>query len=324
MTTPAAPPPDDDAPPAGRATAEPSAAPRPAVETPTPAPTPTATPAATPTATPASAPRGEPRWAGSPPPADGAPPTADAPHALRWRALTRRLLPYAIVAVGSFLVAYLLVFFFVFPSDIVPSASRVPNVVGLLYDDAENRLEASGFKVKTGETRFHATAPKGAVLEQSPRPGGTQPRGAAVTLDLSAGQRTATVPSVVGLTQQQAQVQLENAGFEVGDVLSKRGNAPRGQVLAIEPAAGQTVALPRTVTLTVSGGPVTITIPNVLGRTQEEARSALEQLGLSVVAVTIDSLAFEPAGVVTSQSPAAGASVVAGTGIRLMVSGRAP
>lgn len=260
-----------------------------------------------------------------PPPGDDAVVLSPAARrALRWRALTRRLLPYAIVAVGGFLLAYLFVFFFVFPSDLVPTVGRVPNVVGLLYDDAENRLESAGLKAKQGETRFHATAPKNAVLEQAPRPGVALPRGAVVTLDVSGGQRTATVPRVVGATQQQAQVLLENAGFDVGDVVARRGTAPRGQVLATEPGEGQTVALPRTVTLTVSGGPPTVTLPDVLGRSLGEARSALEQLGLAVAGVTVDSTSFSPPDVVTAQTPASGSAVVAGTGVKLTVSGRAP
>lgn len=260
----------------------------------------------------------------------GVPPVIDdavvlspaARRAARWRALTRRLLPYAAVAVGGFLLAYLFLFFFVFRSELVPSVGRVPNVVGLLADDAKSRLEAAGLKPKVGETRYHATAPTNAVLDQSPRPGVALPRGTVVTLDLSGGQRMATVPRVAGATQQQAQVLLENAGFDVGDVVVRRGAAPRGQVVATDPGEGQTVALPRTVTLTVSGGPPTVALPDVLGRSLGEARSALEQLGLTVVGVTVDSASLGPPDVVTAQMPAAGSAVVAGTGVRLTVSGR--
>ena len=154
---------------------------------------------------------------------------------MSWRTRTRRLLPYLIVAAVGFLAAYLYVFFFVFPSDLLPDDAKVANVVGLTYDDAENRLRTLGLTVKSGETRFHATAPKGTVLEQLPRPGTQVARGTAVRLDVSAGQRTATVPRVVGSTQQQAQVLLENAGFDVGDVVQQRADAPRGRVLVSDP-----------------------------------------------------------------------------------------
>ena len=244
--------------------------------------------------------------------------------AVHWRATTRRLLPYVIVAAGAFLAAYLFVFFFVFPSELLPNDAKVLNVVGLSYDDASRRLEAVGLKSKTGETRFHATAPKGTVLEQLPRPSVTVPRGTVVRLDVSAGQRTATIPRVVGATQQQAQVLLENAGFDIGDVVQQRGAAARGTVVATEPGEGQTLPLPRTVTLTVSAGPPTVVVPDLMGRTLGEARSAVEQVGLKMGPVAVDSAALEDPNVVIGQTPAVGASVSAGSAVRLRVSGRAP
>ena len=243
---------------------------------------------------------------------------------MNWRTTTRRLLPYLITAAVGFLAAYLYVFFFVFPSDLLPNDAKVANVVGLTYDDAENRLRTLGLTVKSGETRFHATAPKGTVLEQLPRSGTQVSRGTVVRLDVSAGQRTATVPRVVGTTQQQAQVLLENAGFDIGDVVQQRADAPRGRVLASDPPDGETLTLPRTVGLTVSAGPPTVALPDLLGRSLGEARSAVEQLGLNVTTVIVDSSAFDPPGTVTGQSPAANASVTTGTGVRITVSGRAP
>lgn len=243
--------------------------------------------------------------------------------AVNWRGATRRFLPYFIAAVGGFLAAYLVVFFFVFPSELLPSDGKVPNVVGLSFEDAARRLDAAGFRHKLGETRYHVTAPKRAVLGQTPPPGSVEAHGAEVVLDVSAGQRTAMVPNVVGLTQQQAQVALENAGFEVGDVTSQRGNAPRGQVLSETPGAGQTLATPSAVALVVSGGPATVTVPDLLGLALPEARSTLEQLGLTLAPARVDSAALEPANTVTGQTPNGGNSVPAGSVVRVTVSGRA-
>jgi beta-lactam-binding protein with PASTA domain len=229
-----------------------------------------------------------------------------------------------IVAAVGFLAAYLYVFFFVFPSDLLPNDAKVPNVVGLTYEDATNRLQTLGLTVKTGESRFHATAPKGSVLEQLPRPGVTAIRGSVVRLDVSAGQRTATVPRVVGASQQQAQVLLENAGFDVGDVTQQRGNAPRGQVLASSPGAGQTLAVPSSIALVVSGGPATVTVPDLIGLTLPEARSTLDQLGLTLAPARVDSAALEPPNTVTGQTPNAGNGVPAGSVVRVTISGRTP
>jgi serine/threonine-protein kinase len=242
--------------------------------------------------------------------------------AANWRGATRRLLPYFVAAVGGFLTAYLVVFFFVFPSELLPSDGKVPNVVGLTFEDASRRLDAAGFRHKLGETRYHVTAPKRTVLGQTPPPGSVEAHGAEIVLDVSAGQRTATVPNVVGLTQQQAQVTLENAGFDVGDVTQQRGNAARGLVLAMSPGAGQTLPIPSSVALVVSGGPATVVVPDLLGLTLPEARSTLDQLGLTLAPARVDSAALEPPNTVTGQTPNGGNSVPAGSVVRVTISGR--
>ena len=102
-----------------------------------------------------------------------------------------------------------------------------------------NRLEAAGFKAKTGEERFVELAPKSTVLAQSPPPGATEPRGTEIVLDVSAGQRQLQVPPVVGLAQALAQDAIEKAGLEVGDVTrAARASRPAEPCSRRTPAVG--------------------------------------------------------------------------------------
>ena len=101
----------------------------------------------------------------------------------------RGSLPYAIAIVGGFLIAYLIVAFVIFPSGVIPGDAKVPNVTGLLYDDAAKRLGEVGFKALRGESRPHAASPKETVLEQEPRSGTRDEEGTVVTLVVSAGQQ---------------------------------------------------------------------------------------------------------------------------------------
>jgi eukaryotic-like serine/threonine-protein kinase len=240
------------------------------------------------------------------------------------RARVRRVLPYAVVAAGGFLVGYLLIFLFVFPTDVVPQETKIPNVIGLTYDDAVAELRKIGFDAQQGETRFHATTPKGTVLEQDPPPGSVEPRESRVTLAVSGGQRRARVPSVIGMARERAQVTLENAGFDVGSVEEQPSERPRGEVIATAPGADVESPIPSTVTIFVSAGPATVSMPDVVGRPFAEARQLLEQLGLRVPDPQIDYDSFEPASTVISQSPGGGLTVAPGTNIQLRVSGRAP
>ena len=238
---------------------------------------------------------------------------------MNWRATSRRLFPYAVVAAGGFLLAYLVVAFVVFPPQLLPDDAKVPQVVGLLFDEAVTRLEAAGFKGKTGEERFVELAPKFTVLAQSPPPGATEPRGTEIILDISAGQRQLRVPPVLGLTQALAQDAIEKAGLEMGEVREQESQSARGAVLETYPSVGSAVTPSTRVDLIVSSGPPAVDAPEVVGQSYSAARAMLEQVGLRVGDVTTDSLATGIPQTVISQSPAAGSRLAPGTRVNLSI-----
>jgi serine/threonine-protein kinase len=170
------------------------------------------------------------------------------------RTKLRSSLPYAVATIGGFLVAYLVVAIFVFPSGLIPGNAKVPNVAGLMLDDAAKRLASVGFEAQRSEERFHVGAPRGTVLEQDPRAGTRDVEGTTVRLVVSAGQEIVSVPAVVGMTQEDAEAALQGAGFEVGKVSQTRSGAPVGQVIESKPSPGSKVAVPSAVSITVSDG----------------------------------------------------------------------
>jgi beta-lactam-binding protein with PASTA domain len=231
----------------------------------------------------------------------------------------RRLLPYVIAATGGFILAYLIVVFFIFPPGAPPVNATVPDVLGLTFDQASTRLSTAGFAGARGESRYNVSSPRSTVLAQTPAAGTSEPKGTKIVLDISAGQRRATVPNVVGLDRQQAAIALDKVGLEVGDVVERESPLPRDEVLSTSPTAGTAMILPSGVSLTISAGPATISVPFVVGRPFAAARTALEQVGLAA-ASTIDSSSTQPSGTVTRQAPAEGTPVGAGTVVRLSVS----
>ena len=208
---------------------------------------------------------------------------------MNWRGALRRSIPYLISIVGGFLLAYLVAAFVFFPSGVISQDLKVPNVIGLDLTTAQQRLAQSGFESEQGETRFHATAPKGTVLDQNP-PAGSK----------------------------DAEHALDQAGFDVGDVTEQPSQTARGEVIDTRPRPGTETPIPGPVGLVLSGGPTTIQVPDVVGRSFAQARQLLQQLGLAVGDVTPNA---NPDGgaMVMSQSPAAGAQVPAGSRIALRV-----
>ena len=239
---------------------------------------------------------------------------------MNFRALPKRAFPYLIVAASGFLLAYVLLFIFAFPADVLPDDGRIPRVVGMTFDAAGQALDKEGFQALRGETRFHKATPEGVVLEQDPPAGSLQKRGAAVTLVVSGGQSAAVVPQVIGSSQQQARIAIENAGFTFGSVSQQTSDQPRGAVIGTDPIAGTSIELPATVSITLSQGPSTIQIPDLTGRTLADARSTLEQLGLRLGATARDTSSFTPENTVLGQAPAPGATVSAGASVNLRIS----
>ena len=238
---------------------------------------------------------------------------------MNWRTRFRGSLVYLVAIVAGFSLAYLIAAFVIFPAGVIPRDVKVPNVTGLGFDEAAQRLAQAGFKVEQGEQRYNNTAPKMTVLEQSPPPGAREGIGASVTLVISGGQRMVTVPIVNGMSRVEAQVLLEKEGFEVGEVTQAESNAPPGAVIGTRPAGGTVVSVPSTVSLVLSSGAPAPSMPDLMGRDVGAARQVLTQLGVRNVSVLRDPTGPGTPGTVISQSPVSGATLAPGMTVTLRV-----
>ena len=240
---------------------------------------------------------------------------------MNWRGRVRTSLVYLVSIAAGFALAYLVVAFVVFPSGVIPKDVKVPNVTGLMYDEAILRLTQAGFNGEQGEQRFNNSAPKMTVLEQSPPPGAREGIGNPVTLVVSGGQRIVAVPTVTGMTKIEAQAVLEKEGFDVGDATESPSNAPRGTVIATRPAAGAQISVPSTVSLVLSGGAAVIQMPSLVGRDVDGARQTMLQLGVRDVTIVWDPMAIDARGTVIGQNPVASATLLPGSSVQLRVAG---
>lgn len=240
------------------------------------------------------------------------------------RTRLRRSLPWAIVIIGGFLAAYLIVAFLIFPSGVIPRDIKVPNVTGLAFDDAVRRLAERGLRGVRGEERFHAASPKGTVLEQSPSAGSRDVEGASVTLAVSVGQQSAKVPSVNGLPRGEAERTLEEAGFDVGDVTERPSGTPAGQVIESKPRGGADATIPSAVALVVSSGPTVVLVPNVVGESVARARMLIDNAGLMLSDIRTPSgeLLNDDTAIVSASTPAAGTQVQAGSRVSIQATPR--
>jgi beta-lactam-binding protein with PASTA domain len=129
------------------------------------------------------------------------------------------------------------------------------------------------------------------------------------------------VPAVGGYTFERAERILDSAGLEArkGDVRLDREH-PAGTVITQNPLPGHKVKRGRRVYLTVSGGELTATVPNVRGRTLRDARFALEREGLKIGEPDYQPSDEFPTNTVMDQTIAAGSKVRRDTEVGVVIS----
>ena len=117
----------------------------------------------------------------------------------------------------------------------------VPNVVGQDEATATSTLQAAGFKVGVQRANS-ADVPEGLVISQDP-PGGQAKKGSTVTILVSVGPELASVPGVIGLSEEDAIATLQSQGFvpTVQDMTANNASED-GIVLNQDPAGGSAVA----------------------------------------------------------------------------------
>ena len=128
-----------------------------------------------------------------------------------------------------------------------------------------------------------------------------------------------TVPSVVGAPEDSAKAQLTRVGFQVETLVAADDTVPEGEVVSQNPQGGRTADKGSTVRITVSGGPNNVEVPDLTGRTLDDAKQLLSDLTLSLGTVTEKDDPQAEKGQVLSSDPSAGVGVKPGTRINLVV-----
>jgi len=131
-----------------------------------------------------------------------------------------------------------------------PTPVSVPNVVGQPIASASSTLQGAHLKVST--TFVDSSEPANTVIDQSPKPGDTAGEGSVVSLTVSNGPKTSTVPDVTSLDLGTAQQTLHDSGFRP-QVVYQDTTDPNsdGLVLAENPQGGTQLKPGSTVILTV-------------------------------------------------------------------------
>ena len=178
----------------------------------------------------------------------------------------------------------------------------VPFVVGKSRDTAVAELTQRDLEATVVEVNSERQS--GVVTAQNPRAGTVLVSGASVRINVSKGPKPIAVPSVVGQTYELAAAQLQSAGFTVGRV-DVESNEPAGTVVTQNPPGNSTATRGSPVTLSVSRGPSTVSVPDVSFQSVADARATLQAAGFRVSVTQQETEDESLDGVVLSQDPPA-------------------
>ena len=172
--------------------------------------------------------------------------------------------------------------------DVFSPAVRIPlpNFIGSNYDTLANDVELDqtyNFNVTyVIDTRNES----GRILSQNPEAGRSMmitPEGIRVDLTVSSGVVLTPVPDVVNLDYREATLELQKAGLNVEIENTTSDTVNKDYVISTSPSANEKISAGSTVYLIVSSGTEIshITMPNLIGLTEDAARAKIENAGLS-------------------------------------------
>ncbi|MBC3194455.1 Stk1 family PASTA domain-containing Ser/Thr kinase [Pseudonocardia sp. C8] len=201
-----------------------------------------------------------------------------------------------------------------------PEQVTVPDVLGQTPEQARASITNARLLVDI-QNQPSDVAQVGRVVRTDPGGGNQVAENSRVTLFVGTGPAQVTVPSLVGRTPEEAATLLRDAGLQLGGTTQQdtTDSSQVGRVLSSSPGPGESVAGNSPVAIVVGREQQTIAVPDVAGRSPEEARSTLQGAGFSSVSVSqVDG--GGQAGQVVGTDPAAGTRVPRDRTITIQVS----
>ncbi|EID72495.1 MULTISPECIES: Stk1 family PASTA domain-containing Ser/Thr kinase [Rhodococcus] len=195
----------------------------------------------------------------------------------------------------------------------------MPDVTNQAADDAETTLQNLGFRVAR-QQKPDAVVATGNVITTRPVGGVQVDEGSTITLEVSSGPEQVKVPRLAGLTQQEAQQELNAVGLRLDTAVARAPSdvSDVDKVIEQNPSSGASISLDSEVAVTLGTGPEQIRIPDVTGQKVEVAQANIEGAGFKVQIQNIDS--GVPKGQVVSTDPVGGSTAAKGDTIQIRVS----
>ncbi len=202
-----------------------------------------------------------------------------------------------------------------------PAEVQLPEVVGMSKEEAQKTVEDLKLVFEVSSEEFNKDVPEGYVISQDPTYIADYhvKEGSTVKVVISKGQEKTTVPNVEGEERSEAIRMLEDAKLKAEVIEETSKTVKEGYVISQEVEADSEAYAGDTIKIHVSTGTgiKQVTVQNVVGQTEANAKSTLEGQGLKVTINYVEATSND--GKVTAQSVTGGTTVDEGTTVTLTV-----
>ncbi len=196
---------------------------------------------------------------------------------------------------------------------------KMIKVIGMTEKEARDALNKLGLGLKVNGSVASDDVEKNQIATQSIEEGTEVEKNTTVYVEICSGPGDVEVPSVTGLTEDQAEKKIKDKGFEAVRDYAYSDTVPEGQVVSQSPEAGKKAKKGDKITYYLSRGVETVKVPDVTNKSEEDAKKELEKAGFTVPEVTSEYNDTIPEGYVIRQTNS-GEYKAKGTSIFLVIS----
>ena len=171
---------------------------------------------------------------------------------------------------------------------------------------------------------YSSTVQRGKVVRQKPLAASSMRRDSTADIYVSRGPEFVPLPELVGQKRSDVISTIRELGLEVAEERVNDETAPAGDVISQSPAPGTVVEGGATVSISVSTGPMTRTVPEVTGLPIEGAAFNLGKAGFQLGTITIGDNPTVKKGSVVGTDPPAGTVLPRDTAVNMVISSGPP
>lgn len=195
---------------------------------------------------------------------------------------------------------------------------KVPNLIGMTFEEACDEYESGEVTIiKAGEEASDKYG-EGIIVSQDPKKGEGYKSEVIISVVISSGKGEIVLDDYAGMSIEETIDAINKLGLEYEEVSVDDDEVEPGKVIKTKPAAGKSVNKDQIIIIYVSSTEDTVAVPNLMGKSLDEAKDLIEEAGLKLGTVS-EMESDKKENSVIQQVPSAGETVEKDASVDLLV-----